>query len=109
MFNAAVQHRGAYLLVIACGRAELPELCAVADFAATVAEMRGCKRVLFDLLAVERGLLPQEEVELSTHLASVFGGFERVAAVRTQLHDHPGLPLRTFLTLEEAGAWVVQG
>lgn len=108
MFNAAVQHKGPYLLVIASGHAELPELCALADFSAKVASMRSCKRVLYDLLALERELTPEEHCRLGAYLAAAFHHFERVAAVRPDLQGYPNVPLGIFLTLKEAEEWLTR-
>lgn len=48
MFNAGVQHEGPYVLVVATGRAELPELCALAEFSAKI-QNEGCERALIRL------------------------------------------------------------
>jgi hypothetical protein len=114
LFNAAVQSQGAYLLVTTSGPAELPELCALADFPAAVARRRGCKRALFDLLALRPILTPPEHVELGEHIASTLAGFERIAVVLADPADWvaanaaaaKGLPLRTFSTLHEAEEWL---
>lgn len=107
MFNVGIQHKGTYLLVVASGSAELPELFALADFAARVAVMRNIKRVLVDLLAVQRDLSPAEQSRLIGHLASAFSGLERVASVHQKSHEFPGLPVRTFLTLGAASEWLL--
>ena len=106
MFHAGVQHKGAYVLVVATGQAELPELCALAEFSAKVACMRGCKRVLVDLLAVERLLTPEEHKQLGAHLSIVFRDLERVASVRPQL-EATSSHVRVFSTLEEANEWLI--
>lgn len=101
MFNAGVQHEGAYVLVVATGRAELPELCALAEFSSKIASMRGCKRVLIDLLAVDRSLSQEEDTQLGAHLAAVFRDIERVASVRPHAHASWSSHIRVFSTLEK--------
>jgi hypothetical protein len=81
LFNVAVQPQGRYLLVTTSGPAELPELCALADFPAAVARRRGCKRALFDLLALQPVLTPPQHIELGEHIAATLAGFERIAVV----------------------------
>ena len=107
MFNVAVEHKGAYLLVVGSGSAELPELSALADFVATAASARNCKRVLIDLLAVERDLSPAEHAQLVSHMARRFGRLERIASVHAHSRAFPGLPVRTFTNLPEASDWLL--
>ncbi len=107
MFHAGVQHEGAYVLVVASGRAELPELCALAEFSAKIASMRGCKRVLIDLLAVDRLLTPEEDMQLGAHLEAVFRDIERVASVHPHPHASRSSRIRVFSTLAEANQWLI--
>ena len=107
MFNAGVQHEGAYVLVVAAGRAGLPELCALAPFSAKIASMRGCQRVLIDLLAVDRLLSPDENTLLGAQLDVVFRNIERVASVRPQPLTSSSSRIRVFSTLEEANQWLI--
>jgi hypothetical protein len=114
LFNVAVQPQGRYLLVTTSGPAELPELCALADFPAAVARRRGCKRALFDLLALQPVLTPSQHIELGEHIAATLADFERIAVVLANPADRvaadvaaaKGLALKTFSTLHEAEAWL---
>src|SRR3569832_162916 len=81
LFNVAIQPGTAYLLVTASGDAELPELCALADFPAAVARRRSCRRALFDLLALHPHLTQAEHSELADHIAHTLAGIERIAVV----------------------------
>ena len=115
MFNAGIQPQGAYLLVAASGDAELPELCALADFPAAVARYRGATRALFDLLALRPRLTPDEHVRLGQHIVAALANFERVAVVLAEADDRlaadlagqQGLVIRSFATLKEANDWLV--
>jgi hypothetical protein len=116
MFNIAVQHQGPCLLVTTSGHAELPELCALADFPAAVGRHRTCTRAMFDLLALQPKLSAEEHAGLGKHLAATLGGFERVAVVLADEADmlaatiaaSQGLPLRTFSTLQDAHDWLLR-
>jgi hypothetical protein len=118
LFNVAVQFEGAYLLVVASGSAALAELCALADFAATVASFRKCDRALFDMLAVCNQMTLEERFQLGNHIASSLSGLQRVAAVLpTQealsrgagdVAVDRGLPLRMFAHLKDAEDWLLE-
>ena len=115
LFNAGIQPDGPYLLVTASGTAQLPELCALADFPAAVARRRGSRRVLFDLLALRPDLSPEDHIELGGHIARALDGFDRIAVVLADKADRTaadlagarGLPVRTFDTLEHASNWLM--
>lgn len=101
LFNVAVQFEGAYLLIIASGSAALPELCALADFGATVASLRGCNRALFDMLALRNQMTREERYQLNNHIAASLSNLARVAAVLLRISVPTGHPVRP-----ELDAWI---
>ena len=115
MFNAGVQCNGRYLLIVASGGAELPELCALAAFAATIAEMRGCGRVLLDLLALRHHLSTADYLELGLRVSGTLSRLERVAAVAPAALEGVAIaglfedtPLKLFGSLEQANDWLCE-
>ena len=104
-----------YLMVTASGRAALGELNGLAVLIAQVAEHRRLRRVLADLARVEPELSFTEHLQFGGHASAVMRRMEKVAAVVPPAYlDAPsvraaqlaGLPLRTFLDLAEATAWL---
>lgn len=118
LFNVAVQFEGAYLLIIASGSAALPELCALADFGATVASLRGCNRALFDMLALRNQMTREERYQLGNHIAASLSNLARVAAVLPpqevtswgagDVAADRGLRLRMFENLQDADGWLLE-
>ncbi len=81
MFNVAVHQDPRFLLVVGSGRGDLSEVMGLADFASRVAAMKGIKRTLIDLLAVDQEFTPAEHESLGAHLARSLPHVERVAVV----------------------------
>jgi len=110
-------HHGSPLLFVAGGHARLPDLIGMVEMASTVARMQGYERVLFDLITVQIQLTRDEHVELGQHAARTLAAMKRVASVvdprfRVGTSEDAartgGLQLRTFTSLAEASAWMVQ-
>jgi hypothetical protein len=115
LFNVAVYHGGPHLLIVASGRAHLCDCFGLFDLTARVAQMKGYKRVMVDLLAVEPALSVNEHLQLGAHVASVLAGLDRVATVvdarfKTGTSERAaqkhGLNLRTFVDIHEATEWL---
>lgn len=115
MFNVGIREYSTHVLVTASGHASLSDLCGMADFAATVARLKGHKRALFDLMAVQPELSFSEHLTFGLHFAAALKQLERVAsAVSPQERrgtsekaaQKQGLAFRTFTSLDEAEDWL---
>ena len=118
MFNVGIHEDRSHVLAVASGRANLAQLCGMADFVATVAHMKGHRRALFDLLAVEPQLTFSEHLQFGMHFASSLARLERVASVVSERErkgtsekaaQKHGLTFRTFTELDEAWNWLLPG
>jgi hypothetical protein len=114
LFNIAVKHGGPSLLVIGSGPAQICDLLALVDVTARVGKMKGYRRVMADLLAVDPHLTEAEFTEVGTYTAAALAGVDRVAAVvsrdrRTteKAAQQAGLQLRMFADLHTAEAWLM--
>jgi hypothetical protein len=118
MFNVGIHEDRSHILAVASGRANLAQLCGMADIVATVANMNGHKRALFDLLAVEPQLSFSEHLQFGMHFATSLARLERVASVVSERErkgtsekaaQKHGLTFRTFTDLDEAWNWLLPG
>lgn len=115
MFNVAVQHGGPHLLVVGSGRGHFCDICGMVDLTARVALIKGYRRALVDLLAVDPELTASEHLQLGSHVASALAQLERVATVVAAQYrsgaseksaQQHGLNLRTFTDIHQAEAWL---
>lgn len=104
-----------YLVVTATGPATLAELSGLAALMAEVAGHRRVRRVLADLGRVQPDLSFTEHLQFGAHASDMLRRLEKLAAVVPPAYlDAPsaraaqlaGLPVRTFLDLAEATAWL---
>jgi hypothetical protein len=116
-FTASVHHHPDYLLVAGAGPALLTDLCGFMDLVATIAAKSGYRRAVLDLLEVEIALTFTEHLHLGVYAAERLHQLERVASVVSAQNRKGtsekaaqkfGLQLRTFTTMAEGLAWVVQ-
>ena len=114
-FTVSIETGLPYLMVTAAGRATLGELNGLTALIGEVTGHRGLRRVLADLARVEPELSFTEHLQFGAHASDVLRRLEKVAVVVPPAYlDAPsaraaqlaGLPVRTFLDLAEATAWL---
>ncbi|TFZ05655.1 hypothetical protein EZ313_03045 [Ramlibacter henchirensis] len=115
MFCVAIQEDSSHIKAVASGRANLADLCGMADLVARVASMNGHRRALFDLLAVEPDITFSEHLNFGVHFASALKQLERVASVVSERErkgtsektaQKQGLNFRTFTDVDQARDWL---
>lgn len=115
VFTLRIQSRQPYLIVAATGPAGLGELSGLAAFVAEVVKSERHGRVLADLSRVTPNLSFTDHLRFGALVWELLGGLERVAAVVPHGYlDAPaaraaklaGMPLKTFLRMEEAQSWM---
>lgn len=114
-FTLTVEPGPAYLFVVGAGPVSLAELCAAADFVASLAQRQGRQRALIELSGTEPHLSFTDHLQLGTHVAQAFAGLQRVATVVSadnrvgtseKAARKSGLRLRTFTDLDTAQKWL---
>lgn len=115
MFSVGIHEDATHVLAVASGRANLAQLCGMADLVATVTSMNCHRRALLDLLAVEPQLTFLEHLRFGQHFASTLAQLERVASAVSERErrgtsekaaQKQGLVFRTFTNLDEARDWL---
>jgi hypothetical protein len=118
VFTVCLDSTPPYITVTAAGVAGLAELSGLSAFVAEVAKNRACAQVLADLSKVEPRLSFTDHLRLGGLVWELLGGLERLAAVVPPGYlDAPavraarlaGVPLRAFLELADARAWMAHG
>jgi hypothetical protein len=116
-FTISIDNTDPYLAITAAGAAGLPELCGAAALVGEMVKFNGQLRVLADLGAVEPRLSFTDHLHFGNLVWNLLGRLERLAAVVPPGYlDAPaakaarlaGVPLKTFLSVDEARAWVEQ-
>ena len=114
-FLVQIDHDQPWLLAPVSGPATLADLCGAADLIATVARLKGYRRALIDMLAMEPHLSFTDHLQLGTYVAAALDDLERVATVVTEqvrsgasekAAQRSGLGLRAFVDGEEARRWL---
>jgi hypothetical protein len=109
------EHDPPYLLVEVAGPVALADLCAAADFVASLAQRRGLRRALLRMTDTQPNLAFTEHLQLGSYVAHALRLLERVATVVSvrdrvgtseKAAQKSGLQLRTFTDLEDARAWL---
>ena len=114
-FSVHLHHEDGWLRVVCEGTPGLADLCGASQLVATVAEMRGCRRALIDLVDTAPELSFTEHLQLGAHIAQSRARLDCVATVvstanRTGSSEKAaqknGLHLRTFTDPAEARQWI---
>ena len=114
-FVVQLHHGQPYLLAEVSGPAMLADLCGAADLVATAARLKGYRRALIDMLAMQPQLSFTDHLQLGTYVAAALDDLERVATVVTEqvrsgasekAAQRSGLGLRAFTDGEEARRWL---
>ncbi|MBA2675500.1 hypothetical protein [Ramlibacter sp.] len=115
-FTLTVEQGLPYIFVVCTGPVSLAELCAAADFVASLAQRRRQQRALLELSGTQPDLSFTDHLQLGTHVAQAFGTLQRVGTVVSQDNRvgtsekaarKSGLRLRTFTDLETAQKWLL--
>lgn len=116
-FTVVVHHHHEYLLVKASGAALLADLYGYMDLVATIAKTVGNRRAVLDLQEVEIHLGFTDHLNLGVYASERLRQLKRVASVVSTANrsgtsekaaQQMGLQLKTFTSLEEGLAWVVE-
>lgn len=114
-FTLSIQQTEPYLAVSAAGAAGLAELCGATAMVGEMVKCSGHARVLADLTDVQPGLSFTDHLRIGNLACSVLGNIERLGVVVPPGYvDAPaakaarlaGVPLRTFLRVDDARAWI---
>lgn len=114
-FSIAIDKTEPYLAATAAGPAGLAELCGAAGMVGELVRFDGHARVLADLAGVQPDLSFTEHLRFGNHVWKLFGQLERLSVVVPPGYlDAPavkaarlaGVALKTFLSLEDARAWI---
>jgi hypothetical protein len=114
-FLVQIDHDQPWLTAQVSGPATLADLCGAADLIATVARLKGYRRALIDMLAMQPHLSFTDHLQLGTYVAAALDDLERVATVVTEAvrsgasekaAQKSGLGLRAFVDGEEARRWL---
>lgn len=114
-FTIAIQQTEPYLAVSAAGAAGLAELCGATAMVGELVKFNGHARVLADLGAVQPELSFTDHLRFGNLVWNLLGSLERLSVVVPPGYvDAPaakaarlaGVPVRTFLRLDDARAWI---
>jgi hypothetical protein len=114
-FTISIEQTEPYLAVSAAGAAGLAELCGATAMVGEMVKFNGHARVLADLAGVQPALSFTDHLRIGNLAWNLLGNVERLGVVVPPGYvDAPaakaarlaGVPLRTFLRLEDARAWI---
>lgn len=114
-FTIAIDKSEPYLAATAAGPAGLAELCGAAGMVGELVRFDGHARVLADLRDVEPDLSFTDHLRFGNLVWKLLGQLERLSVVVPPGYlDAPaakaarlaGVPLKTFLHLDDARAWI---
>jgi hypothetical protein len=114
-FTILIESTADCLVISAAGPATLAELSGLVAMAKELVAFHGHARLLADLAGVQPHLSFTDHLRLGALLRDLLGSIERLAAVVPPGYlDAPaakaaklaGVPLKTFLELDEARAWL---
>jgi hypothetical protein len=114
-FTISIDRTEPYLATTAAGPAGLAELSGATAMVGELVKFHGHQRVLADLAAVQPQLSFTDHLRIGSLAWNLLGGLERLGVVVPPGYiDAPavkaarlaGVPVRTFLALADARAWI---
>jgi hypothetical protein len=116
-FSLTATHDPRLLVVAGSGPMLLADICGLIDFTATVAGRSGNRRALVDLRGAEIAYSFTDHLQIGAYAASSLRNLERVASVVPEQYrvgtseraaQKMGLRFRTFISMDEALAWMAE-
>jgi hypothetical protein len=116
-FTVSVLRHPRHVSLVALGRADLADLCGMCSLAREVGRVRGHRRLVIDVLALEPEITDADRIELGRHLAASLNAFEKVAwvyhperhsGIAQKIAMDQGVDVRVFHALETATQWINQ-